>query len=90
MIETVISKIDQLVKEIYTVDQNKVNVYYLEFIDAIGAFLQDMMNKGYTVDLREDLEKIQRGMEIKDYIYVSDIIKYDLRKDFEELKKSMS
>ena len=33
MIETVISKIDQLVKEIYTVDQNKVNVYYLEFID---------------------------------------------------------
>ncbi|MBQ3599630.1 MAG: hypothetical protein II992_00295 [Lachnospiraceae bacterium] len=90
MIETVISKIDQLVKEIYTVDQNKVNVYYLEFIDAIGAFLQDMMDKGYTVDLREDLEKIQRGMEIKDYIYVSDIIKYELRKDFEELKKSMS
>lgn len=89
MIQTVIEKIDQLVMEIYTSDQKEINTYYLEFIDAIGGFIQDMMEKGYTVDLRQDLERIQKAADAKDYIALSDILKYEVRKDFVNLAKEL-
>lgn len=90
MIEKVICKIDQLVEELYTPDQNKVNEYYLELIDTIGAFLDWMAKLGYDVDLRKDLEKIQQAVSIRDYILLSDLIKYEMRPDFVELKKQMN
>lgn len=89
MIEQVIEKIDQLVREIHTPDQKEIPTYYLEFIDAVGAFIDTMMKLGYTVDLREDLEKIQKAVDIKDYIALSDILSYEVRKDFTKLAEQL-
>lgn len=89
MIAKVIQSIDNLVEEIYTPDGAKINQYYLEFIEAIGSFLDQMAQKGYTVDLREDLEKIQQAVTYKDYIMLSDILLYTIRKDFTNLKKEL-
>lgn len=87
MIKKVLEQIEELVVELHTPDQDKVNEKYLEFIDALGMFLEEMGKKGYTVDLSEDLNQIQQAMAIKDYIRLSDILLYTIRKDFENLQK---
>ena len=87
MVKKVLEKIDELVVELHTPDQNKVNEKYLEFIDTLGMFLDEMGKRGYTVDLSKDLYQIQQAMVIKDYIRLSDILLYTIRKDFENLQK---
>lgn len=89
MIEKVIQSIDNLVDDIYTPDGANVSKYYLELIEAIGLFLEGMVQKGYTVDLREDLEQIQQAVTSKDYILLSDILLYTIRKDFVNLQKEL-
>lgn len=89
MIEKVIESIDKLADDIYTPDKANINQYYLELIEAIGSFLEEMSQRGYTVDMREDLEQIQQAMTIKDYIRLSDILLYTIRKDFINLQKDL-
>lgn len=89
MIEKVIECIDKLVDDIYTPDKANINQYYLELIEAIGSFLEEMVQRGYTVDMREDLEQIQQAVTIKDYIRLSDILLYTIRKDFINLQKDL-
>lgn len=89
MIEKVIQSIDKLADDIYTPDKANINQYYLELIEAVGAFLEEMIQRGYTVDLREDLEQIQQAVTIKDYIRLSDILLYTIRKDFVNLQKDL-
>ena len=87
MVKKVLEKIDELVKELHTPDQDKVNEKYLEFIDALGVFLDEMGKRGYMVALSEDLNQIQQAMTMKDYIRLSDILLYTICKDFENLQK---
>lgn len=89
MIAKVIQSIDNLVDEIYTPDKVNINQYYLELIEAVGAFLEEMVQRGYTVDLRDDLEQIQQAVTVKDYIHLSDILLYTIRKDFVNLQKDL-
>lgn len=89
MITKVIESIDKLADDIYTPDKGNINQYYLELIEAIGAFLEEMAQRGYTVDLREDLEQIQQAVAVKDYIRLSDILLYTIRKDFVNLQKDL-
>ena len=89
MIAKVIQCIDNLVDDIYTPDGANISQYYLELIEAIGSFLDGMVQKGYTVDLRDDLEQIQQAITSKDYILLSDVLLYTIRKDFVKLKKDL-
>lgn len=89
MIAKVIQSIDNLVDDIYTPDGANINQYYLALIEAIGSFLEGMAQKGYTVDLRADLEQIQQAVTSKDYILLSDILLYTIRKDFVNLQKEL-
>lgn len=89
MIAKVIQSIDNLVDDIYTPDKVNINQYYLELIEAIGAFLEEMVQRGYTVDLRDDLEQVQKAVTVKDYIRLSDILLYTIRKDFVNLQKDL-
>lgn len=85
MIQKVIDAIDQVVEEIYTAEQARLQVYYIAFMDAFSAFLDDMAKMGYTVDMTEDLQKMQQALTIKDYILLSDILLYEVRPDFVNL-----
>lgn len=89
MIAKVIESIDKLADDIYTPDKANINQYYLELIEAIGAFLEEMVQRGYTVDLRDDLEQVQQAVTVKDYICLSDILLYTIRKDFVNLQKDL-
>ncbi|MDE7422457.1 MAG: hypothetical protein K2N51_01990 [Lachnospiraceae bacterium] len=89
MIAKVIESIDKLADDIYTPDKANINQYYLELIEAIGAFLEEMVQRGYTVDLRDDLEQVQQAVTVKDYIRLSDILLYTIRKDFVNLQKDL-
>ena len=89
MIAKEIQCIDNLVDDIYTPDGANISQYYLELIEAIGSFLDGMVQKGYTVDLRDDLEQIQQAITSKDYILLSDVLLYTIRKDFVKLKKDL-
>ena len=89
MIENVIASIDKLVDDIYTPDGANINQYYLDFIESIGKFLEWMAQMGYSVDLRNDLEMVQQAMSNKDYIQLSDILLYTIRKDFVNLQKDL-
>lgn len=89
MIEQVVEKIDRLVEEIHTPEQKMVGSCYIAFLDSIELFLKDMEQKGYTVDLIKDLERMQQAMEIKDYILLSDLLRYELRPDFVNLSKQL-
>lgn len=89
MIEQVLEKIEDLVKELHTPDQDKVNERYLDFIDALGVFLEEMHKLGYSVDMSQDLEQVQQAMTKKDYVLLSDILLYTIRRDFVELQKDI-
>lgn len=89
MVEQVLERIDELVVELHTPDQDKVNEKYLNFIDALGTFLEEMQKLGYSVDLTQDLQEVGQAMTKKDYILLSDILLYTVRKDFENLGKEL-
>lgn len=90
IIQLVLEQIEELVQEIYTPDQKKINERYLAFVEAIAAFIEEMQIQGYTVDLRADLEKIQNAYIKKDYVLLSDILSYEMKKDFENLEASLT
>lgn len=90
MIGKVLEAIENMVQEVHTNDQAKVPECYLAFIDAIAGFIEDMANRGYTVDLSGDLQKIQNAMTKKDYIEVSDLLLYEIRPDFVQLEKDLA
>lgn len=89
MVEQVLEKIEELVIELHTPDQDNVNEKYLDFIEALAVFLTEIGKMGYSVDINRDLEQIQRAVTIKDYIRLSDILLYTIRKYFVNLQKDL-
>lgn len=68
--------VEEMVNEIYTVDQNQIDEKFIAFLGAleravgIGAFGQRDVNKV--------LNKVQEAYVHKDYIRLSDILLYEL------------
>lgn len=85
MVDKIIESIDQFVDAIYDIDQVGLQEKYLAFIDNISVFIEKMAEKGYEVNLNEDLTNIAKGMEKKDYTEVADILLYMVKADFQQL-----
>lgn len=85
MVDKIIESIDQFVDAIYDIDQVGLQEKYLAFIDNISVFIEKMAEKGYEVNLNEDLTNIAKGMEKKDYTEVADILLYTVKADFKQL-----
>jgi hypothetical protein len=88
MQSTVIEAIDHLVMEIYTLEQKELPQRFLDVIDAMGNFIQEMQEKGYSVDLLEELNLIQDAYQRKDYVELADVLLYEIKPAFQALEIS--
>lgn len=85
MQKKVIMAIDELVKEIYTLEQADLNQKFLNMIDSMDEFIQRMGEQGYLVDLTVELNSIQNAFMKKDFVQLSDYLLYQLKPQFEGL-----
>ena len=68
--------IDALVNEIYTVDQNKIDEKFINFLGALeGAIGEGLFSEQ---DVNPVLTRMQEAYIHKDYIRMSDILLYEL------------
>lgn len=87
MINKILESIENLVASIYDIDQIGLQEKYLTFLENIEQFIGKMTEMGYQVDMNKDLMEINDAMEKKDYIWLSDILLYTVKPDFENLRK---
>lgn len=80
----VTAAIDDLVEEIYTLEQTELNQKFIQVIDTMDKFIKGMEIQGYTVDLTRELSLMQDIYLRKDYVQLADFLLYDLKKQFQE------
>lgn len=83
----VVTAIDELVEEIYTLEQTKLNQKFIQIIDEIDDFVKKMEISGYMVDLTKELQSMQDIYLKKDYVQLADFLLYDLKKQFQEAEE---
>ena len=82
----VIAAIIDLVEEIYTLEQEKIAEKFMGLVDSLDKFITAMAEKGYSVDLTEDLSSIHYAYSNKDYVQLADLLLYELKPQFDELQ----
>lgn len=82
MITKVINAIDQLVGDIYSVDQEKVNDFFLELADCLIEFIAYMEKQEYSVNIDQEAALIQEAFEKHDYTELADVLLYKVRPQF--------
>ncbi len=85
MTEKLFQVIDDLVEEIYTIEQGKVNEKFGILLNELLIFIEDMQNAGYTIVMDDELLKLQKSYEMKDYGVMADILLYDIKENLENL-----
>lgn len=74
--EKLTDAIDALVNEIYTVDQNKIDEKFINFLGVLeGAIGEGLFSEQ---DVNPVLTRMQEAYIHKDYIRMSDILLYEL------------
>lgn len=89
MIDKVLIRIEGLIRIIYTMDGGDFQEAYLALLDAFDAFLNDMSEKGYVVDINEELQIIQQAVNKKDRVLLADILLYQIKPAFLGLKNEL-
>lgn len=79
MTKKLFQEIDNLVNEIYTIEQVKINDYFQAFLKELLVFIENMNNTGYTINMDEELLNLQKAYEGKDYGLMADILLYDIK-----------
>ena len=87
-IDEIVSLTTEISEHIYMRSQKNVSKLYIRLLDAFAVFLSEMEAMGYHVDLNEELFKLQRAYTKKDYIELSDLLLYEIKPEFEELRQS--
>lgn len=82
----VLEAIERLITIIYEPDQNGLVEAFSELVEEFMRFIQQMYEIGYTVDINEELLKVQNAFEQKDYIKLADILLYEVKPSFEEVE----
>ena len=74
--EKLTDAIDALANEIYTVDQNKIDEKFINFLGVLeGAIGEGLLSEQ---DVNPVLTRMQEAYIHKDYIRMSDILLYEL------------
>lgn len=89
MIDRVLMRIEELVDIIYTIDAGGFQEGYLALLDAFADFLTDMSQKGYTIDINEELHMIQQAVDKKDRVLLADLLLYQIKPAFLNLKNEL-
>lgn len=87
MFEKLNESIDNLVGEIYTVDQKNFNQKFILFLDTLEELLQLLRKVGYEVDLTEEMGEIQQAFGKRDMAELADYLLYDFKPVLLELKE---
>ncbi len=85
MTEKLFPVIDDLVDEIYTVEQKNINKKFETLLNEVLVFIEDMQNAGYSIIMDEELLKIQNAFGIKDYGVMADVLLYDIKENLKDL-----
>lgn len=86
MFEGVLSAVKQLAEEIYTVDQNQLDSYFVLFLDELEKLVIDMGKIGFRVDVSEELSVLQECYKKRDLVELADFILYELEPNLLELQ----
>ena len=81
MTEKLFQVIDDLVEEIYTVEQGKINNKFQTLLNELLIFIENIQIAGYSIDMDEELLKLQKAYEMKDYGIMADILLYDIKEN---------
>lgn len=82
----VLEAIERLITIIYEPDQDGLVEEFSKLVEEFMTFIQKMYEIGYTVDINEELLKVQHAFEKKDYIQLADILLYEVKPSFEEVE----
>lgn len=85
--------IDNLIGEIYTVDQTYFNQKFLLFLDTLDDLLEWLSKIGFDVSIQDEMSQIQRVFEKKDMEGLADYLLYDFKPvlfQLEEMTKEVT
>lgn len=86
MFEGILSAVKQLAEEIYTVDQNRLDSYFVLFLDELEKLVMNMGKIGFQVDVSEELSVLQECYEKRDLVELADFLLYELEPNLLELQ----
>ena len=85
--ENLEEKIDDLVKTIYTPDQELMDEMFIAILDELEIFLREMKDDTAVVNsINEILIGVQQAYVVKDYIYMADLFLYGIKEELECVK----
>lgn len=86
MFEGILLAIKQLAEEIYTVDQNQLDSYFVLFLDEVEKLVINMEKIGFWVDFSEELSALQECYRKRDLVELADFLLYELEPNLLELQ----
>lgn len=85
MTEKLFQAIDELVEEIYTVEQVNINSKLEILLVELLTFIENMQNLSYTIVMDEELTKLQSSYEKRDYGVMADVLLYDIKENLRDI-----
>lgn len=86
MFEGILLAVKQLAEEIYTVDQNQLDSYFVLFLDEVEKLVINMEKIGFRVDFSEELSALQECYRKRDLVELADFLLYELEPNLLELQ----
>lgn len=86
MFEGVLSAIDDLINEIYTIDQNQLDKKFVVFIDKLNGLISELAAIDFQVDISEETLVLQNCYEKRDLVELADYLLYNLKISILELQ----
>lgn len=77
--------IEKMVDIIYSPDQDGLDSAFVQILDSILGFIENMAKEGYLVDMTEELKLLQDAYLKKDYLELADALLYDIKPEIENL-----
>lgn len=86
MFESILLAVKNLVEEIYTIDQNQLDSYFVHFLDELEKLVMNMGEIGFRVDVSEELSMLQECCRKRDLVELADFLLYELEPNLLELQ----
>lgn len=86
MFDGILTAMQNLVKEIYSVDQNQLDAKFVVFLDELNKLLIELNRIGYRVDITDEMLQMQSSYEKRDFLELADFIWNDFKNSIFELQ----
>ena len=81
-----LDKIEQIIFAIYAPDQVNLDEKFIEFLDAMGNYLNTDSEIAKLGNVNDLLMKVQNAYSVKDYVTLADLLLYDIKEKLEVTK----